>query len=108
MTVKMTEGAAGRIAMLLGEDGRDGAAFRIRVDGGGCMGFRYVMDIDDVVSDDDVPSSDGHARIVVDGMSLPFLQGAVIDWVEDLSGDRFEIRNPNAVSSCGCGTSFSS
>jgi len=93
--------------MLIAGDGRPGAAFRIRVDGGGCMGFRYVMDIDDAVSDDDVRSSGGNAVIVVDGMSAPFLRGATVDWVEDLAGDRFEITNPNAVSSCGCGTSFS-
>jgi len=107
MIVKMTEGAAARIAALLREDGRPGAAFRIRVDGGGCMGFRYAMDIDDACGGDDASSREGDARIVVDGMSAPFLQGAVIEWVEDLAGDRFEIRNPNAVSSCGCGTSFS-
>jgi len=107
MSLTMTESAARRIASLLAEDGRPDAAFRVRVDGGGCMGFRYVFDVDATAGEGDVRTSLGGGRLAVDPISAPFLHGAVLDWVEEMTGDRFEVRNPNAVSSCGCGTSFS-
>lgn len=66
-----------------------------------------MFDVDASGAEDDVRTSLGGGRLVVDPVSAPFLYGAVLDWVEEMSGDRFEVRNPNAVSSCGCGTSFS-
>lgn len=85
---------------------KDGQALRIAVEGGGCSGFQYEIKLDDVAEDDLVLEKHGE-KVVVDATSLPFLTGAVIDFTEELIGARFTIDNPNASSSCGCGTSFS-
>lgn len=85
---------------------RQGQALRIAVEGGGCSGFQYEITLDQVAQDDLVLSKDGET-IVIDPVSLPFLQNAVIDFTDELIGARFTIENPNATSSCGCGTSFS-
>ncbi|MEL7344903.1 MAG: iron-sulfur cluster assembly accessory protein [Pseudomonadota bacterium] len=81
-------------------------ALRVAVDGGGCSGFQYDIRLDEPAEDDLVLKGEGQA-VVVDSVSLPFLAGAVIDFSEELIGARFVIENPNATSSCGCGTSFS-
>jgi iron-sulfur cluster insertion protein len=86
--------------------GQDGQALRIAVEGGGCSGFQYEIKLDQVAEDDLVLEKQGE-KVVVDSVSLPFLTGAVIDFTEELIGARFTIENPNATSSCGCGTSFS-
>ncbi|WP_322892599.1 MULTISPECIES: iron-sulfur cluster assembly accessory protein [unclassified Yoonia] len=83
-----------------------GKALRIAVEGGGCSGFQYEIDLDEVKGDDLVLSADGET-VVIDPVSLPFLADAEIDFTEELIGARFVINNPNAASSCGCGTSFS-
>lgn len=83
-----------------------GKALRVAVEGGGCSGFQYEISLDDVASDDLILEGDGE-KVVVDAVSLPFLADAVIDFSEELIGARFVINNPNATSSCGCGTSFS-
>jgi len=83
-----------------------GKALRIAVEGGGCSGFQYEIDLDDA-KDDDLVLSDIGETVVIDSVSLPFLANAVIDFTEELIGARFVINNPNATSSCGCGTSFS-
>jgi iron-sulfur cluster assembly accessory protein len=83
-----------------------GKALRIAVEGGGCSGFQYEIDLDDV-KDDDLALSDQGETVVIDTVSLPFLADATIDFSEELIGARFVINNPNAASSCGCGTSFS-
>ncbi|MEM6941080.1 MAG: iron-sulfur cluster assembly accessory protein [Pseudomonadota bacterium] len=83
-----------------------GKALRIAVEGGGCSGFQYEIDLDEPKEDDLVLEGSGE-RVVVDSISLPFLANAVIDFSEELIGARFVIENPNAKSSCGCGTSFS-
>ena len=83
-----------------------GKALRIAVEGGGCSGFQYEIDLDDAKADDLVLSQQGET-VVIDSVSLPFLADAVIDFSEELIGARFVINNPNASSSCGCGTSFS-
>jgi len=107
MSMTMTEAAAARIAEILKEaDPRDHRFFRVMIEGGGCMGFQYMMDVDDAPMEGDVVIEKGDAKLVVDGFSAAFLNGAELDWVEDLAGARFEVRNPNAASSCGCGTSF--
>ncbi|WP_132950894.1 HesB/IscA family protein [Rhodovulum bhavnagarense] len=82
-----------------------GKALRIAVEGGGCSGFQYDIRLDEVAEDDLVLQGAGET-VVVDPVSLPFLQSAVIDFSEELIGARFTIDNPNASSSCGCGTSF--
>ena len=83
-----------------------GKALRVAVEGGGCSGFQYEIELDDPKDDDLVLTQDGET-IVIDSVSLPFLTGATIDFTEELIGARFAIDNPNATSSCGCGTSFS-
>jgi iron-sulfur cluster assembly accessory protein len=84
----------------------DGKALRVAVEGGGCSGFQYEIKLDAPADDDLVLEGHGE-RVVVDSVSLPFLTDAVIDFSEELIGARFVIQNPNATSSCGCGTSFS-
>ncbi len=84
----------------------DGKALRVAVEGGGCSGFQYEIKLDDVDDGDLVLEGNGE-KVVVDSVSLPFLANAVIDFSEELIGARFTIENPNATSSCGCGTSFS-
>ena len=83
-----------------------GQALRVAVEGGGCSGFQYDIKLDAPAEDDLVLEGAGE-RVVVDSVSLPFLEGAVIDFSDELIGARFTIDNPNATSSCGCGTSFS-
>ena len=84
----------------------EGKALRVAVEGGGCSGFQYEIMLDAPAEDDLVLEGHGE-RVVVDSVSLPFLSNAVIDFSEELIGARFVIENPNATSSCGCGTSFS-
>jgi iron-sulfur cluster insertion protein len=81
-------------------------SLRVAVEGGGCSGFQYDIKLDDPAADDLILEKDG-AKVLVDQVSLPFLSNAVIDFTEELIGARFVIENPNATSSCGCGTSFS-
>jgi iron-sulfur cluster insertion protein len=103
----VTESAAKRIAFLRDQEQVGGANLRIAVSGGGCSGFQYGMSFDDQTNPDDrVFERDGVA-VVVDDVSLDLLNGAEVDFVEDLMGASFQIRNPNAASSCGCGNSFS-
>ena len=101
----MTPRAFARLAEINATTG-GAKALRIAVDGGGCSGFQYDIRLDDPAADDLVLESDGQ-KVVVDSVSLPFLADAVIDFTEELIGARFTIANPNATSSCGCGTSFS-
>ncbi|MEO5621658.1 MAG: HesB/IscA family protein [Cypionkella sp.] len=90
------------IAALTGEQ----KALRVAVEGGGCSGFQYEIKLDDPAADDLVLEGGGQ-KVLVDQISLPFLSNAVIDFTEELIGARFVVENPNASSSCGCGTSFS-
>ena len=105
--IVLTENAARRIAMLRAEEQVEGAFLRIAVSGGGCSGFQYGFTFDDQRNDDDVLFDRDGVTVVVDDVSLGLLNGAEIDFVEDLMGASFQIRNPNAASSCGCGNSFS-
>jgi len=81
-------------------------ALRVAVEGGGCSGFQYDIRLDDPADDDLILEKDGQ-KVLIDSVSLPFLQNATIDYTQELIGARFVIDNPNATSSCGCGTSFS-
>ncbi|NIZ59885.1 iron-sulfur cluster assembly accessory protein [Sedimentitalea sp. CY04] len=101
---KVTDRAFARLAEI-GAAGQ-GQALRIAVEGGGCSGFQYEIELDSAKNDDLVLEGQGE-KVVVDAVSLPFLENAVIDFTEELIGARFTIENPNATSSCGCGTSFS-
>ena len=102
---KVTDRAFARIAEINAASG-NAKALRVAVEGGGCSGFQYEITLDDPAEDDMVLEGSGQ-KVVVDSVSLPFLSDAVIDFTEELIGARFTIENPNATSSCGCGTSFS-
>lgn len=101
---KVTPRAFERLAEIGAAD--QGQALRVAVEGGGCSGFQYEIKLDAPAKDDLVLEGEGQ-KVVVDAVSLPFLSNAVIDFTEELIGARFVIDNPNATSSCGCGTSFS-
>lgn len=102
----VTDSAARRIAKVLAAEGRPDARLRVSVSGGGCSGFQYVFALDDKSEDGDIVIDGDGASVVVDGMSLLYVIGAELDFVEDLTGSYFRVKNPNASSSCGCGTSF--
>lgn len=104
--VTLTASAAKRINAILAK--QDDADFlRVSVEGGGCSGFSYKFDFDKSVGEDDVVVERDGARVLIDPMSLEFLQGAEIDFSTELIGAAFRINNPNATAACGCGTSFS-
>jgi iron-sulfur cluster assembly accessory protein len=104
--VTITASAAKRIARIVSEE--PGAiALRVAVDGGGCSGFSYRFDLAGEVADDDRVFERDGARVLIDELSLVYMGGSEIDFVDDLMGQAFRINNPNAVASCGCGTSFS-
>lgn len=104
--VTMTDRAAKKIGRVLGKQ-PEGTVLRIAVAGGGCSGFQYEYKIvQEVAAVDDLVLSNGAATVLIDSLSLEFLGGAEIDYVDDLIGQSFQIKNPNAVAGCGCGTSF--
>lgn len=106
MKVDMTEAAAKRIAKIVaGDPGK--TALRISVEGGGCSGFSYKFDLVEGRNDDDVAIERDGALLLIDDLSLVYMGGSVVDFVDDLMGQSFQIKNPNAVAGCGCGTSFS-
>ncbi len=105
--IVLTESAARRIAALKVQEQAEDAFLRIAVSGGGCSGFQYGISFDDHRNEDDVVFERDGIAVVVDDVSLDLLRGAEVDFVEDLMGASFQIRNPNAASSCGCGNSFS-
>jgi len=104
--VRVSDRAARRIGEILAREGRPGLRLRVSVSGGGCSGFQYDFALDDQAEDGDVAIEQGGAKVVVDGMSLMYLIGCELDYVEDLTGSYFRISNPNATASCGCGNSF--
>jgi iron-sulfur cluster insertion protein len=106
-SITVTESAAKRIAFLREQEEVGDANLRIAVSGGGCSGFQYGLSFDDQTNPDDRVFARDGVGVVVDDSSLDLLNGAEVDFVEDLMGASFQIRNPNAASSCGCGNSFS-
>ncbi len=104
--VTLSQSAAKRIAHILAAE-PEGTALRISVSGGGCSGFQYGFDLDRSRADDDIVVEREGAVVLIDPISLPYMGGAEIDFVDDLIGQSFQIHNPNATASCGCGTSFS-
>ena len=99
--------AAKRISELIAAEKDPGLMLRISVSGGGCSGFQYGFTLDDSVQGDDLTFDRDGAKVVIDEVSLELLEGSEVDFVEDLMGAYFQINNPNATSSCGCGSSFS-
>ena len=102
----VTDRAAARIAKIICKE-PEGSMLRVAVDGGGCSGFQYVFKIEISREEDDLLIEKDGIAVIIDNVSLDFLRGAQIDFVDDLIGQSFQIKNPNATASCGCGTSFS-
>jgi iron-sulfur cluster assembly accessory protein len=105
-SVRLSDTAARRIADILAAEA-PGTLLRVTVEGGGCSGFQYKFDLVKEREADDVFIERGEAKVVIDSTSLPFVEGSEIDFVDDLIGAHFQVNNPNASASCGCGTSFS-
>ena len=104
--ITLTERAAKRINQIVSQQ-PDKSALRISVLGGGCSGFQYEFNLDDTRNDDDLEVSRDGASVLIDSVSLVYVLGSEIDFVDDLIGAQFQVNNPNATASCGCGTSFS-
>jgi iron-sulfur cluster assembly protein len=104
--VTLTDAAAAKVAELRSREGKDNAALRLFVKSGGCSGYSYGLAFDDRFAEDDRIEKHGDVRIVIDAFSVQHVEGAEIDYVDSLMGSGFAINNPNAVSSCACGSSF--
>lgn len=106
-TIEFTPNAADKVRGLIAEEGNDALKLRVYITGGGCSGFQYGFKFDDNVQDGDTVVETNGVSLVVDPMSVQYLAGARVDYVENLEGARFVIDNPNATTTCGCGSSFS-
>lgn len=102
-----TDSAAAKVKSLIQDEGNDNLKLRVFVTGGGCSGFQYGFTFDESVNDGDTSVEKNGVTLLIDPMSYQYLVGAEIDYKEDLSGAQFVIRNPNATTTCGCGSSFS-
>jgi iron-sulfur cluster assembly accessory protein len=105
-TVTLTERAAKRICEIAAAEAATAAALRVSVEGGGCSGFQYKFDMAHARASDDIVVERAGATLLIDPVSLQYMAGSEVDFVDDLIGASFKIRNPNATASCGCGTSF--
>ena len=105
--ILFTDSAAAKVAELVAEEGNPELKLRVFVQGGGCSGFQYGFTFDEAVNEDDTQMSKNGVTLLIDAMSYQYLVGAEIDYKEDLEGAQFVIRNPNATTTCGCGSSFS-
>ncbi|MCH7930061.1 MAG: iron-sulfur cluster insertion protein ErpA [Proteobacteria bacterium] len=104
--ITLTERAARRIADLVEQEGAPNGMLRVAVSGGGCSGFQYGFSLDHEVQEGDVVIERDQAQVVIDNLSLMYLAGSEVDYVTEIIGSYFTIKNPNATSSCGCGSSF--
>ena len=102
-----TDSAAAKVADLIAEEGNTDLKLRVFVQGGGCSGFQYGFTFDEAVNEDDTTFEKNGVTLLVDSMSFQYLVGAEIDYKEDINGSQFVIKNPNASTTCGCGSSFS-
>lgn len=105
--LEFTSAAANKVASLIAEEGNPDLKLRLYVTGGGCSGFSYGFAFDDQIAEDDTQTMTEGVALVVDAMSLQYVLGARVDFEEGLEGSRFVIHNPNAQTTCGCGSSFS-
>lgn len=103
--ISVSDAAAKRIVKIL-EKNTDKSALRISVEGGGCSGFSYKFDLVSEAEEDDMVIEKDGATVLIDSISVPYIDGSVIDFIDDLMGQSFQINNPNVTSSCGCGVSF--
>ena len=102
-----SDNAATKVHNLIEEEGNDNLKLRVYVSGGGCSGFQYGFTFDEEVNDDDTQIEKNGVTVLIDSTSITYLTGAEIDYKDDLNGAQFVIRNPNATTTCGCGSSFS-
>ena len=102
-----TDSAATKVKELIDEEGNPGLKLRVFVTGGGCSGFQYGFTFDEAVNEDDTSMEKNGVMLLIDAMSFQYLAGAEIDYQEGIEGAQFVIKNPNATSTCGCGSSFS-
>lgn len=102
-----TESAANKVKSLIEEEGNENLKLRVYVTGGGCSGFQYGFTFDEAVNDGDTSIETNGVTLLIDPMSYQYMVGAEVDYKEDLEGSQFVIRNPNATTTCGCGSSFS-
>ena len=105
--IVFTDSAADKVADLIAEEGNPDLKLRVFVQGGGCSGFQYGFTFDEITNDDDTTMTKNGVSLLIDSMSYQYLVGAEIDYKEDLQGAQFVIKNPNATTTCGCGSSFS-
>jgi iron-sulfur cluster insertion protein len=102
-----SDAAAAKVKQLIDEEGNAALKLRVFVQGGGCSGFQYGFTFDEVVNEDDTTMERNGVTLLIDSMSYQYLVGAEIDYKEDIEGAQFVIKNPNATTTCGCGSSFS-
>ncbi|MCK5829058.1 MAG: iron-sulfur cluster insertion protein ErpA [Methylococcales bacterium] len=105
--IVFTDNAAKKVGSLIAEEGNDSLKLRVYISGGGCSGFQYGFTFDEEINEDDTQIENDGVVVLIDSMSIQYLNGAEIDYKEDVSGAQFVIRNPNATTTCGCGSSFS-
>ncbi|MES2605102.1 MAG: iron-sulfur cluster insertion protein ErpA [Pseudomonadota bacterium] len=105
--MQLTEVAARKVKTLIKEEGNPNLSLRVFVTGGGCSGFQYGFSFDEAVNEDDTVVANDGARLLVDALSIQYLMGSRVDYVEGLQGSRFIVENPMAATTCGCGMSFS-
>jgi iron-sulfur cluster assembly accessory protein len=106
-TMVFTDAAADKVKSLIEEEQNDGLKLRVYITGGGCAGFSYGFTFDEAVAEDDTQIQNHGVMMVVDPMSFQYLQGSEVDYSEGLHGSQFTVKNPNATTTCGCGSSFS-
>lgn len=106
-SIRFTDNAATKVSELIAEEDNQELKLRVYVTGGGCSGFQYGFTFDEQVNEDDTQVNKNGVTVLIDSMSVQYLSGAEIDYTEGLSGSQFVIRNPNASTTCGCGSSFS-
>ena len=107
MPLLFTDSAVAKVADLIAEEGNPDLKLRVFVQGGGCSGFQYGFTFDEAVNEDDTLVTKNNVTLLIDSMSFQYLVGAEIDYKEDINGSQFVIKNPNATTTCGCGSSFS-
>ena len=107
MPLVFTDSAVAKVADLIAEEGNPDLKLRVFVQGGGCSGFQYGFTFDEAVNEDDTLVTKDNVTLLIDSMSFQYLVGAEIDYKEDINGSQFVIKNPNAQTTCGCGSSFS-
>ena len=107
MPIQFTEAAANKVKALISEEQNPELKLRVYVTGGGCSGFQYGFTFDEAVNEDDTLVTKDNVTLLIDSMSFQYLVGAEIDYKEDINGSQFVIKNPNATTTCGCGSSFS-